>query len=210
MACLFGHKWNGCKCTKCGKVRDENHQFSDILDKCEEKCTVCGKKRDKEHNWVGCKCVKCEKIRNDEHDWDDGKCKKCGKINFSNKFLIFIAHVGTIELVNMYGNKMAKDIIGINKIDWKGNLINKYPSAKSLTQMIINDDEWSHPHTGFVGNSITLNPFIVAATKHMTDKMDFSPQEAIDATMITANNNITVAASDGLGHGFVVIGVPIK
>lgn len=26
MACLFGHKWNGCKCTKCGKVRNEGHK----------------------------------------------------------------------------------------------------------------------------------------------------------------------------------------
>jgi len=136
--------------------------------------------------------------------------EKKGSINVSNKFLVFIAHVGTSELVSLYGHNTAKDMIGIDKIDWKGNLINKYPSAKSLQQMIIENDEWSHPHSGFVGNRIELNPFIVAATKHMTDKMGLSPEKAINATMITANNNITVAASDGLGHGFVVIGVPIK
>ena len=23
ICCVFGHKWNGCKCSKCGKTRDE-------------------------------------------------------------------------------------------------------------------------------------------------------------------------------------------
>ena len=162
------------------------------------------------HQWNGCKCVKCEKVRDEGHDWVDSKCKKCGKTNFNNKFLVFIAHVGVNELVSLYGHKTAKETIGIDKINWKDNLINKYPSAKSLEQMIIENDEWSHPHTGFVGNRIELNPFIIAATKHMTDKMMLSPKEAINATMITANHNVTVAATDGLGHGFVVIGVPVK
>ena len=27
MACLFGHKWNGCKCQRCGKTRDEGHRW---------------------------------------------------------------------------------------------------------------------------------------------------------------------------------------
>ena len=44
----------------------------------------------------------------------------------------------------------------------------------------------------------------------MTDIMGLSPKEAIDATMITAKNNITVAASNGLGVGFVVLGVPLE
>jgi len=37
MACIFGHKWDGCKCTKCGKIRDEGHIWNDRI------CTVCGK-----------------------------------------------------------------------------------------------------------------------------------------------------------------------
>jgi len=36
MACLLGHKWNGCKCEKCGKVRNERHHWEN------GKCTVCG------------------------------------------------------------------------------------------------------------------------------------------------------------------------
>ena len=56
MACLFGHKWNGCKCEKCGKERDE------------------------QHDWNGCKCKKCEKSRDENHIFiiNPGKCeKKC-------------------------------------------------------------------------------------------------------------------------------------
>ncbi len=54
MACLFGHQWNGCKCEKCGKTRDENH------------------------SWDGCKCTVCGQTRNAEHDWKDGHCLRCG------------------------------------------------------------------------------------------------------------------------------------
>ena len=168
MACLFGHKWDGCICSKCGAKRNENH------------------------------------------DWEDGTCKKCGKVSFINKFVVFIAYVGTSELVSLYGQKTALDMIGIDKVDWKSNLINKYPASRSLTQVIIHHDEWAHPHAGFAGNRMDVTPFVTAATKHLTDVVGLSPQEAINATMITANNNITVAASDGLGHGFVVVGVPFK
>ena len=37
MACLFGHKWDGCRCTKCGKTRDEGHAWDGCV------CTACGK-----------------------------------------------------------------------------------------------------------------------------------------------------------------------
>ncbi|MDR2148374.1 MAG: hypothetical protein LBE91_18180 [Tannerella sp.] len=37
MSCLFGHKWNGCKCEKCGKTRDGQHKLDN------GKCTECGK-----------------------------------------------------------------------------------------------------------------------------------------------------------------------
>ena len=52
MACLFGHKWDGCKCTKCGKTRDEGHDW----DGC--KCTKCGKTRDEGHKWEGARCAR--------------------------------------------------------------------------------------------------------------------------------------------------------
>ena len=42
MACLFGHKWNGCKCDKCGEIRDKEHNYA-AEGKYLQKCTICGK-----------------------------------------------------------------------------------------------------------------------------------------------------------------------
>jgi len=76
ISCLFGHKWKGCKCIKCGKKRDENHDWSK---NCEE-CSVCGQKSSNIHNLINCKCTKCGKT---QHSWskdDCGKCTVCGGI----------------------------------------------------------------------------------------------------------------------------------
>ena len=74
LKCLFGHKWNGCKCEKCGKLRDEQHNW----DLCKGKCKLCDKTCDEQHDWKGCTCSRCGKVR---HDWDDckGKCNRCGE-----------------------------------------------------------------------------------------------------------------------------------
>ena len=45
ISCLFGHKWNGCKCSRCGKTRDESHAWKGCT------CTICGKTRDEGHVW---------------------------------------------------------------------------------------------------------------------------------------------------------------
>ena len=37
MACIFGHKWDGCKCTKCGQTRDESHNVKNGT------CVICNK-----------------------------------------------------------------------------------------------------------------------------------------------------------------------
>jgi hypothetical protein len=75
MACLFGHKWDGCKCDKCGKTRDEQHDW----DLCKGKCKRCGKPCKEQHEWSGCKCTRCGKVRDEQHDWIGCKCEKCGK-----------------------------------------------------------------------------------------------------------------------------------
>ena len=77
MACFFGHKWDGCKCKKCGKTRDEQHDF----DLCKGKCKRCGKTQVEQHDWQGCKCTECGKTRDEQHDFNlcKGKCKRCGK-----------------------------------------------------------------------------------------------------------------------------------
>ena len=53
MICLFGHKWYGCKCLKCGQTR--------------------------EHNWCGCKCKNCGTIRDEGHCWNGSICSACGQ-----------------------------------------------------------------------------------------------------------------------------------
>lgn len=78
IACVFGsHDWNGCKCSKCGKVRDEGHVWSTDC----ENCATCGKTRPNTHKWNGCKCTSCSKTRDNGHDWSKNceKCSICGK-----------------------------------------------------------------------------------------------------------------------------------
>ncbi len=49
MICLFGHKWNGCKCTRCGKVREQGHKFQAGDDKWTDVCSICGATRTFSH-----------------------------------------------------------------------------------------------------------------------------------------------------------------
>jgi hypothetical protein len=100
--CKLGfHNWNGCKCSDCGKTRDEQHQWTKDCEKCSicdktrdnlhnwskdcEKCSKCGKTRENKHSWEGwkgCKCTYCGITRDEQHDWtkDCEKCSKCGGI----------------------------------------------------------------------------------------------------------------------------------
>jgi hypothetical protein len=96
--CLLGmHNWTGCKCSRCGKVRDEGHDWSKDCEKCCrcgmtqthahrwgencEQCSECGARRKNAHEWKGCKCPRCGTIRDEEHDWnaDCSRCSRCGK-----------------------------------------------------------------------------------------------------------------------------------
>ena len=60
LKCLFGHKWNGCKCFRCGKKRDEQHNWNF----CKGTCNRCGKFCYEQHDWNGYKCSKCGKKKN--------------------------------------------------------------------------------------------------------------------------------------------------
>ena len=48
------HSWDGCRCLRCGKVRD------------------------KQHDWQDCRCVKCGHVRNRDHTWEGCFCSTCG------------------------------------------------------------------------------------------------------------------------------------
>ena len=68
ITCLFGHKWNGCKCDRCGEIRDEGHSYTHFQPSATGKCVgtcKCGKQQELEHDWVGGKCARCG-LR-----WDD-------------------------------------------------------------------------------------------------------------------------------------------
>ena len=77
LACIiFGHKWNGCKCMRCGKLRNEQHDWSGCV------CSICGRERNEQHDWDLCKgiCKRCRKIQREQHDWNGCKCMRCGKL----------------------------------------------------------------------------------------------------------------------------------
>jgi hypothetical protein len=80
--CKLGfHPWNGCKCSECGKTREEQHDWSNDC----ESCPICGKTRLNQHDWLkDCEtCSICGKTRLNQHDWshDCENCSKCGKYN---------------------------------------------------------------------------------------------------------------------------------
>ena len=101
LKCLMSsHVWDGCKCTRCGKTRDEGHDWSKDCEKCAwcgfarsdkhdwskdcEKCTRCGSSRSGAHDWSkDCeKCTKCFTTRHNAHDWSknyEQQCAQCGK-----------------------------------------------------------------------------------------------------------------------------------
>jgi hypothetical protein len=76
LSCSLGfHTWVGCKCSKCGKTRDQLHDWSMNC----EVCSRCGRKRENAHTWNGCKCITCGIITDSNHSWDKCKCTICGK-----------------------------------------------------------------------------------------------------------------------------------
>ena len=78
LKCALGlHEWSGCQCSKCGKTRDEGHDWRKDC----EKCSKCGKTRDEGHDWIkDCeKCSKCGKTRQGAHFWVETGCSKCGR-----------------------------------------------------------------------------------------------------------------------------------
>lgn len=71
---LSFHNWVGCKCSVCGKTRDEGHEWNKDC----EKCVRCGGARTSAHKWAGCRCSTCGKTRDQDHDWKNGRCTRCG------------------------------------------------------------------------------------------------------------------------------------
>ena len=58
MACRI-HKWDGCRCTKCGKTRDVRHSYEDVPNTCRKRCVKCGTEISQPHTWNGGICEIC-------------------------------------------------------------------------------------------------------------------------------------------------------
>ena len=71
---LFGHKWNGCRCRRCGVTREIGHRFG-YKNGEYHICVVCRKKMP--HSLEGCVCKICGGT---VHEFDrDGFCVRCGQ-----------------------------------------------------------------------------------------------------------------------------------
>ncbi len=136
--CTLGfHTWDGCKCTVCGKVREEQHDWSKDCDKCSkcgkarenqhnwskdcEKCSICGKTRQNQHDWLkDCEmCSKCGKTSQNTHVWTNCKCDKCGaraSIVIASNFLHNAAKVKDLNQINA----LLKNDVDINSKDNEG------------------------------------------------------------------------------------------
>ena len=53
LSCIFGHKWNGCTCERCGEVRSEGHEYTSYTPngkECVGHCK-CGWRKVFEHDY---------------------------------------------------------------------------------------------------------------------------------------------------------------
>lgn len=153
MACLFGHKWDGCKCAKCGKTRNEGHDW----DLCKGLCKRCGATQSKQHDWDLCKglCKRCGATQFEQHDWDGCKCTRCGKTRTisSPKNLVVVALrpvEGEIE-----GNEGAIINAAASLADYAtnnefmlsptfSNLYKKYASLRGVDHIIFGSNVDTH------------------------------------------------------------------
>ena len=97
LACkIAGHRWNGCKCSRCGERRNEGHDFQFVEGACRKRCSICYDSLDVPHDWNGCMCARCGEKRDRDHSWNKAevysgggskkrlyhlrKCSTCGTI----------------------------------------------------------------------------------------------------------------------------------
>lgn len=87
LPCMFGHKWNGCTCERCGTVRDEHHRMVSVPGECTQRCSICGKPGEIVHRYkkdpdTGERiCVVCGICKEDEDRKESRKLKiACGML----------------------------------------------------------------------------------------------------------------------------------
>jgi len=78
---LHIHRWNGCRCLDCGKVRDKKHTWDGCT------CLICHVTRDSDHMWETRVISRREELDKSAgygfRRWEvvvlEYTCKKCGK-----------------------------------------------------------------------------------------------------------------------------------
>lgn len=73
LCALLKHKWEGCRCRRCGLKRNTGHSWNGCM------CRRCGVRRNAGHSWVGCTCTLCGEWRNEGHRWQGCVCRICGR-----------------------------------------------------------------------------------------------------------------------------------
>jgi hypothetical protein len=66
------HKWSGCKCSRCGKIRDSNHDWSNNR----ERCAICGAERPPTQHasqWKGCSTYESTLSKQVDQMWSEVK-----------------------------------------------------------------------------------------------------------------------------------------
>ena len=81
---LLGHRWEGCRCARCGQTRDTGHRFAEAEGRCEHTCALCGKTEPVPHTWDHCRCARCGQQRDTHHLWlkkseCEQVCRICGQ-----------------------------------------------------------------------------------------------------------------------------------
>jgi uncharacterized protein (DUF983 family) len=95
LPCMFGHKWNGCTCERCGTVRDAHHQMVSVPGECTQRCAICGKTGKTHHKYKKDPdtgdyiCVVCGMSKKDENK-DEARA-----------LMILFGMLGVIGLVGM-------------------------------------------------------------------------------------------------------------
>ena len=86
LICIIkGHQWDGCTCTRCGTVRNEQHDVSGCTaDGCSGTCRICGQLID--HDWEAVSSVVVEEGTYDSTGRSASditetvyRCRRCGK-----------------------------------------------------------------------------------------------------------------------------------
>ena len=184
MACFFGHRWEGCTCKKCGKTRDQDHDFQLVPGKCEKKCTRCGKTITVPHNFSPVKdkcferCSRCGEIR-EKHEFKAGFCVRCGQQS-DRPFELF-----DLNQQEMDATRKALEIAkNANK---EASLNSVYDSAMSqLNQRALGPTEVAI-------TVVSLSNVNQALVQTSTQLVNSSPQEALARSVLalTMRNAMT-------------------